>query len=339
MCGIIGYIGEKKAETLIIEGLKRLEYRGYDSSGIALIDKEGNLILEKKIGKIEVLEKYLQKFTNDATMGIGHTRWATHGKPTDINAHPHTDCKHEIVVAHNGIIENFKILKDILVKKGHKFISETDTEVLVHLIEEFYTDKLEVAVRHALKEIKGTFGIVVISKREPGKIVCARNSSPIVIGVGDGENFVASDAPAILGHTKRMVYLDDNEIGIVTKESFNIINMKNVPITKDVQEIEWSIEQAEKGGYPHFMLKEIFEQPDSIQDTMLGHLMEEVGDTRLGGFRIFSDQELLDLKRIIILGCGTSWHSGLIGKYLIEQFARIPVEVDYASEFRYRDPV
>ena len=341
MCGIIGYIGDKQAKPLILDGLKRLEYRGYDSSGIALITEAGELILEKKSGKIEMLENHLKGMEINSTFGVGHTRWATHGKPTDINAHPHMDCKHEIVVAHNGIIENFKILKDILIKKGHKFISDTDTEVLVHLIEEFYKAKIEieVAVRYALKEIKGTFGIVVISKREPDKIICARNSSPIVIGVGEGENFIASDTPAILGHTKRMVYLDDDEIAIIKKDSFRIINMKNVPITKEVQEIEWSIEQAEKGGYPHFMLKEIFEQPDAIHNTMLGHLMEDIGDTRLGGFRIFSDDELRDLERIIIIACGTSWHAALIGKYLIEQFARIPVDVDYASEFRYRNPV
>ncbi len=341
MCGIIGYIGDKQAKPLIMDGLKRLEYRGYDSSGIALITEAGELILEKKMGKIEMLENHLKDMDLNSTFGVGHTRWATHGKPTDINAHPHMDCKHEIVLAHNGIIENFKILKDILIKKGHKFISDTDTEVLVHLIEEFYKDKIEieVAVRYALKEIKGTYGIVLISKREPDKIICARNSSPIVIGVGEGENFIASDTPAILGHTKRMVYLDDDEIAIIKKDSFRIINMKNVPITKEVQEIEWSIEQAEKGGYPHFMLKEIFEQPDAIHNTMLGHLMEDIGDTRLGGFRIFSDEELRDLERIIIIACGTSWHAALIGKYLIEQFARIPVDVDYASEFRYRDPV
>ncbi|MCK4666511.1 glutamine--fructose-6-phosphate transaminase (isomerizing) [Candidatus Dependentiae bacterium] len=341
MCGIIGYIGDKQAKPLIMDGLKRLEYRGYDSSGIALITEAGELILEKKMGKIEMLENHLKGMEINSTFGVGHTRWATHGKPTDINAHPHMDCKHEIVVAHNGIIENFKVLKDILIKKGHKFISDTDTEVLVHLIEEFYKDKIEieVAVRYALQEIEGTFGIVVISKREPDKIICARNSSPIVIGVGEDENFIASDTPAILGHTKRMVYLDDDEIAIIKKDSFRIINMKNVPITKEVQEIEWSIEQAEKGGYPHFMLKEIFEQPDAIHNTMLGHLMEDIGDTRLGGFRIFSDDELRDLERIIIIACGTSWHAALIGKYLIEQFARIPVDVDYASEFRYRNPV
>lgn len=337
MCGIVGYIGKQKAVPILMDGLKRLEYRGYDSAGIAVLENK-ELLFEKAAGKISVLENMLNGKKFDATTGIAHTRWATHGEPTNQNAHPHIDCKGEIAVVHNGIIENFDALKEVLARKGHKFITQTDTEVLAHLIEEYFEGDLAEATRTALSLIEGTYGIAVLSQKNPDKIVVARHGSPLVIGNGEDENFVASDVSAILKHTKQVVYLKDNEMAVVTSKDFSITTIDNIKVTPHIQEISWSLDMIEKGGYSHFMLKEIFEQPLTLRDAIRGRLNSIDGTARLSGLNLQYEQ-LQHINRIIFLACGTSWHAGLIGEYMIEENAGIPVEVEYASEFRYRSPI
>jgi glucosamine--fructose-6-phosphate aminotransferase (isomerizing) len=337
MCGIVGYLGPRQAAPLLIEGLRRLEYRGYDSSGIAVLNGHG-LVIAKQAGKLSALEKQLGDAAPTGTIGIGHTRWATHGPPTRINAHPHTDQSGRIALIHNGIIENAGALKQVLVQRGHQFQSETDTEVLAHLIGECYTGNLEEAVAQALREVDGAYGIAVISADQPDVLVAARKGSPLLVGVGEGEWFVASDASAILEHTRSVVYLDDGEMCVLTRDGYHVRDLSATRIQKEVNQIEWDLATIERGGYSHFMLKEIFEQPDTVRNTMRGHLLEEEGTARVSGLNL-TDDEIKQINRIVITACGTSWHSGLIGEYMLEELARIPVEVEYASEFRYRNPV
>ncbi len=337
MCGIVGYVGKKKAVPILIEGLRRLEYRGYDSAGMAVLEKDG-LIFEKTAGKVNALDDLIKKRNFKSTIGIAHTRWATHGEPTDLNAHPHLDCKQQIAVVHNGIIENFSSLKELLKRKGHKFTTDTDTEILAHLIEEYYEGDLCEATRLALTQVEGTYGIAVLCKDRPEEIVAARHGSPLVIGQGEGENFVASDISAILRHTNQVVYLEDMEIALVNKEKFSISTIDKVEVTPQVQEISWTLDQIERGGFPHFMLKEIFEQSVTLQNAMRGRLNPEEGTVRLNGLNL-QYEELRHIDRVIFIACGTSWHAALIGEYILEEFASIPVEVEYASEFRYRSPI
>ena len=339
MCGIVGYVGNRIAAPMLIEGLKRLEYRGYDSAGIAMANGHG-LETRKAKGKISQLEGVVLNHPLHGTMGIAHTRWATHGQPNEGNAHPHTDCKNEIAVVHNGIIENYGALRTMLQKQGHTFKSETDTEVLAHLIEAAMgdSDPLEDAVIDALHLVEGTYGIAVISTKDPEKIVCARKGSPLLIGLGDGEYYVASDVAAILQHTRQVVYLDDGEMGVLTKKGYEVLDLNARRIKKGVSRIDWSLDEIEKGGFDHFMLKEIFEQPHTIQETMRGRLVVDEGFSKLGGLNL-SKEELLAIDQVIITACGTSWHSGLIGEMYIEELARIRCETEYASEFRYRNPI
>jgi glucosamine--fructose-6-phosphate aminotransferase (isomerizing) len=339
MCGIIGYIGKNDhVGEILLEGLKRLEYRGYDSAGIAIV-RDGSLVWEKTAGKIHQLEEKLKDVDLRGRLGIAHTRWATHGEPNRTNAHPHFDCAQRIALIHNGIIENYQTLKKSLEAEGHRFITETDTETLAHLIEKYYTGKdLEVAVRKALEKVEGTYGIIVISATEPDKMVAARNGSPIVMGIGEDEYIIASDVAAILKHTRQVIYLEDHEMIVATPDRFTTMTVDNEYVSHDVQEVDWDLEMIEKGGHPHFMLKEIFEQPETIKNAMRGRLIPATGEVRLGGLNMNED-ELREVKRIVLLGCGTSWHAALIGEYMIEEKARIPVEVEYASEFRYRNPV
>jgi glucosamine--fructose-6-phosphate aminotransferase (isomerizing) len=340
MCGIVAYIGPKQAFPILIKGLQRLEYRGYDSSGVALIDSE--LSIYKKKGKVAELEAFVKDKNVKGHIGIGHTRWATHGKPDDINAHPHTGQHGRIVLIHNGIIENYAVLKSALTKLGHTFKSETDTEVLAHLIEEVQQrDNLPVeeAVRQALTQAHGAFAIVVMDKNDPEKLVAARRSSPLVIGVGKNEFLIGSDATPIVEHTKKVVYLKDEEVATITLDGqMHIKTLRNEEATATIQLIEMEIEQLEKSGYDYFMLKEIFEQPTTIAECMRGRMNEEEGWVRLGGMEEHK-MRMIHADRMIILGCGTSWHAGMIAEYLFEDLARLPVEVEYASEFRYRNPV
>ncbi|MGB2867841.1 MAG: glutamine--fructose-6-phosphate transaminase (isomerizing) [Bacteroidota bacterium] len=341
MCGIVGYIGSKNSVPIILEGLKRLEYRGYDSAGIALI-RDHSFYVRKKSGKVADLVKEIQSEGGmpSASVGMGHTRWATHGEPNDINAHPHMDCRGEIAVIHNGIIENFRALKTKLERLGHTFLSATDTEVLSHLIEEIYkTHKdLFTAVRLALREVRGTYGLVVLSTHEPDKMVAARMGSPLILGIGEGENLVAADAAAIIEHTRKVVYLKDGEVVELTARGFRTTTADDVKVDKVIEEITFDLSQIERGGYDHFMMKEINEQPETIRNAMRGRLRVEEGNVKLGGLHHVMDK-LLQAKRFIIIGCGTSWHAGLVGEYMLEQVAKIPTEVEYASEFRYRNPV
>jgi glutamine---fructose-6-phosphate transaminase (isomerizing) len=338
MCGIVGYIGPKTATPLLIEGLKRLEYRGYDSAGIATMNGAG-LETRKAKGKISMLEAVVEGSPVHGTVGIAHTRWATHGPPNECNAHPHHDCTNTIAVVHNGIIENYAALRQMLIQQGHTFQSETDTEVLAHLIEAAMDeDSLEDAVIDALHLVEGTYGIAVISSRDPDKIVAARKGSPLLLGLGENEFYVASDVAAILQHTRQVVYLDDGEMGVLTRNGYEVLDLNARRVRKGVSRIDWDLDQIEKGGFDHFMLKEIFEQPQTIQNTMRGRLVVEEGFSKLGGLNL-TRQQMLDLDRIVITACGTSWHSGLIGELYIEELARIPVEVEYASEFRYRNPI
>ncbi len=342
MCGIVGYVGNKCAVDTIINGLKRLEYRGYDSAGVALVDDD--LFVNKKSGKISNLEQSLcdgaHGDINRYHTGIGHTRWATHGVPSDLNAHPHMDCHNEIAVVHNGIIENFAAIKKMLMEKGHRIISDTDTEVIAHLIEYHYEQNGDLldAVMKAIANLEGTYGLCIVSKREPGRIIAARNGSPLILGAGDGEMIVASDASAIIEHTNRVIYLEDREILDLTKDNFRTydLNLKN--IDKKIVDIDWDIKAIEKMGFDHFMLKEIFEQPETIHNAYRGRAVTENCSIRLDGLRL-TEAELNGIQRVIFIACGTSWHAGLIGEYLIEEYARIPVEVEYASEFRYRKPI
>ncbi len=339
MCGIVGYIGPKDSLPIILEGLRRLEYRGYDSAGVALIGEKG-LFIQKKAGKVADLVRSIVKNGSASHLGIGHTRWATHGEPNDVNAHPHWDCAHEIAIIHNGIIENYATLKQKLVQDGHGIRTVTDTEVLVHLIEEMYrrSRDLFTAVRQALLEVEGAYGILVVSTKEPDKIIAARKGSPLVIGVGEGENLVASDAAALVDHTRSVMYLEDGEVACLTADSLVTKTVHDEQIIKQVEEITFDLEQIEKGGYEHFMLKEIHEQPESIRNSLRGRLLVSEGTAKLGGLEPVAEK-LLRTQRIIITACGTSWHAALVGKYMIEQLAGIPVEVDYASEFRYRNPI
>jgi len=338
MCGIIGYVGEGDAPTILIDGLKRLEYRGYDSAGIAVIFKD-ELFLRRCKGKVADLEKILRKEPVSSSIGIGHTRWATHGKPSEENAHPHTDCKNEIVLIHNGIIENHMELKQKLKKEGHKFKSETDTEIIVHLIEKFYTQTKDLlnAVSKAIKELKGSYAIGVLTKREPDRIVAARKESPLIVGLGKGENFIASDIPAVLPHTREVVALDDGEVALIKKDKVEIFK-NGKKIKKKSSIVPWDPVMAEKEGFKHFMLKEIFEQPRAIQDTLRGRYNLETGEVSFE-FLNLSDQEIKNFKKIFIVACGTAYHAGVVGKFLIENLAKIPVEVDIGSEFRYRNPL
>jgi glucosamine--fructose-6-phosphate aminotransferase (isomerizing) len=337
MCGIVGYIGEKSATPLLIEGLKRLEYRGYDSAGVAIMNGAG-VETRKEAGKISRLESVLANSPVEGNMGIAHTRWATHGVPNQCNAHPQTDCKNHIAVVHNGIIENSTTLKAHLVELGHKFTSDTDTEVIAHLIEEAFDGNLEDAVIEALWQIEGTYGIAVISSDDRNKIVAARKGSPLLIGLGDGEYYVASDASAILAHTREVVYLDDGELAVLTRDGYRVINLRAQTTEKKVSKIDWDLSQIERGGFDHFMLKEIFEQPETIENCMRGRLLLDEGTSKLGGLNM-SDDALLKIDNIVITACGTSWHSALIGEHMLEELTRVPVEVEYASEFRYRNPI
>ncbi|MDB5034226.1 MAG: glmS [Chlorobi bacterium] len=338
MCGIIGYIGPQQAYPILLNGLKRLEYRGYDSAGVAVID--GALKVEKKAGKVVDLELKIQSATPIGNIGIGHTRWATHGAPNDVNAHPHTDEKGEIALIHNGIIENYATIKKTLESEGYTFRTETDTEVLVQLIRALY-DKLgdlEDAFRLALKQVVGTYGVAMISTLDPGRIFVARNGSPLALGIGDGEFIVASDASAIVQYTRQVVYLTDGMMAVLERDKYTTKTIDNVVVNGQVEEISFDTEELEKGGYEHFMIKEIFEQPDTIRNAMRGRLQLDESTVRLGGLSSVADQ-LRDARRIIIVACGTSWHSALVGEYMFEQLANIPTEVEYASEFRYRDPI
>lgn len=336
MCGIVGYVGNKDAVPVLIEGLKNLEYRGYDSAGIAVL-KDKIVHIKKYPGKLKILEGHLEKEPICANLGIGHTRWATHGIPSKENAHPHTDCIGNIVVVHNGIIENHEALRKFLINEGHTFKSETDTEVIPHLIEKYYRGDLFSAVQKAIKHLKGTYAINVLCKEEPGVLIGVRNGSPLIIGIGDNEMFFASDVPAILKYTHRIVYLEENEIAVLKSSSFQIFNRSGKKISRESTLIDWDISQAKKGGYPHFMLKEIFEQPHSIADT-INNRIRNGGDVVFEKLKI-SEKELKKIKNITIISCGTAWHAGLIGKYMLEEYAQIPVEVDIASEFRYRKKI
>ncbi|WP_396204761.1 glutamine--fructose-6-phosphate transaminase (isomerizing) [Gemmatimonas sp.] len=337
MCGIVGYIGGRVATPLLIEGLKRLEYRGYDSAGVAIMNGNG-VETRRAAGKIARLESVIAADPPRGTLGIAHTRWATHGPPTEQNAHPHLSQDGKIAVVHNGIIENATALKAGLEARGVVFKSDTDTEVLAHLIETAYAGSLEAAVIEALNQVDGTYGIAVICSDETDKIVAARKGSPLLVGIGEGEYFVASDASAILTHTRHVVYLDDGDIAVVTKDGYKVVDLEATVREKPVTRIEWDLAQIERGGYPHFMLKEIFEQPTTVENTMRGRLILEEGFSKLGGLNISRD-DLLAIDNIIITACGTSWHSALIGEMMIEELCRIPVEVEYASEFRYRNPI
>jgi glutamine---fructose-6-phosphate transaminase (isomerizing) len=339
MCGLVGYIGDREATPILLNGLKRLEYRGYDSAGIAVL-QNGNIDVLKRAGKVNDLETLSALHPFSSTVGIGHTRWATHGEPNDQNAHPHVDHTGTIALIHNGIIENYSAIRRRLERDGIEFKTDTDTESLVQLISTFYdiTGNLEQSVRLALKEVDGTYGIAVISSREPGKLIAARMGSPLVLGINDGEYFVASDASAIVHHTRQVIFLEDGNIATLTREGYEVKTIGDEAVEHKIEQITFDIEQIEKGGYDHFMLKEIHEQPQTIMDSMRGRILKDKGTAKLGGLRdVVSALE--GARRIIITACGTSWHAGLVGEYMLEQYARIPVEVEYASEFRYRSPV
>ena len=337
MCGIVGYIGKNRAVPILIDGLKRLEYRGYDSAGLAFFENSG-LIIKKTKGKVRDLEELLKNSSYSGTAGIAHTRWATHGVPNRINAHPHTDCNGEITIVHNGIIENYSALKKYLENRGHVFKSDTDTEVIAHLIEENYSGSLFDTLPAALAEVEGTYGLAIISKKEPDRIFAARKGSPLLIGKGKDEFFIASDVAAILRYTNEIIYIEDDEIVELKRDGFSVKSMSNKKVSKKVQQISWNLDMIEKEGFPHFMLKEIFEQKTSLRNTLRGRLNHEEGTVRLDGLLEYTNQ-LKNSSRIIITACGTSWHSALIGEYLIEELAGIAVEVEYASEFRYRSPI
>jgi len=339
MCGIVGYIGPKCVVPLILDGLKRLEYRGYDSAGIAVVDDKGKLLIRRAPGKLHNLEESIRATPLDGVYGIGHTRWATHGRPTEENAHPHRDCTGEIVVVHNGIIENYVELKNQLAAEGHKFVTETDTEIIAHLVEKFSKDApLEVAVRKAVKTMTGSYALVALSAKDPNKIVAARLGPPIVVGLGEHEFFVASDIPAILPHTRSINFLGDGEMAVLTPQGVQLCDFEGRPIERPPQHISWDPIMAEKGGFKHFMQKEIFEQPRAVRDTLLGRISQETGKVFLDRMDV-SEDEFRGFRDVKILACGTSWHAALAGKFMIERLAHLPVEVDYGSEFRYRDPI
>jgi glutamine---fructose-6-phosphate transaminase (isomerizing) len=339
MCGIVGYIGSKKVVPVIIEGLRKLEYRGYDSAGIAVVDAAGQLHLRRAPGKLRNLETAIQNSPIDGTYGIGHTRWATHGRPTEENAHPHRDCTGQYVVVHNGIIENYFELKEKLRKEGHKFVTETDTEVVAHLIEKYAKDLLfEDAVRKTLKDLRGIYSLVFLSAKDPQKLVAARVGPPSVVGLGDGEYFVASDIPALLEHTRRIFFLADGDVAVLTRDGVRVTDLDGQPVERPAHTVTWDPLMAEKGGYKHFMLKEIFEQPRAVSDTLLGRISQDSGKVFLDAMQI-TEAQFREFQNVRIVACGTSWHAGLTGKFMIERLARLPVEVDYGSEFRYRDPI
>ncbi|HEV3255063.1 MAG TPA: glutamine--fructose-6-phosphate transaminase (isomerizing) [Candidatus Acidoferrales bacterium] len=340
MCGIVGYVGSKKVVPLILDGLRRLEYRGYDSAGIAVVGQNGKLEIRRAPGKLRNLEEVIRTSPLDGVYGMGHTRWATHGRPTEENAHPHRDCTGEIVVVHNGIIENYLELKHQLIREGHKFVTETDTEVIAHLVEKFSTKGvlLEDAVRKTVAQLTGIYALVVLSTRDPGKIVAARLGPPVVIGLGQDEYFVASDIPAVLPHTRDVFFLADGDIAVITPQGVRVMDFQGQTIERAVQHITWDPILAEKGGFKHFMQKEIFEQPRAVRDTLLGRFSLDTGKVFLDEMNI-TEHEFKELRGVKIVACGTSWHSGLAGKFLIERLAQVPVEVDYGSEFRYRDPI
>ena len=337
MCGIVGYVGSQESLPILLEGLRRLEYRGYDSAGVAVLNGRG-LVVEKAAGKIAVLEGRLESANPKGSLGIAHTRWATHGEPNTVNAHPHVDCDGNIAVVHNGTIENYVTLKKALVQEGHRFTTDTDTEVLAHLIEKYFEGNLERAVAAALQHVTGTYGIAVISSADPGKIVGARHGSPLVVGICDSEYILASDVSAIIRHTNQVVYLDDGEMVVLTPAGIQTTTIREETVNKRVETVDWDLDMIEKAGFPHFMLKEIFEQPQSLRNTLRGRFILEEGTARLGGLNM-SPAELRAITRVVITACGTSWHAGMIGEYMIEELARIPVEVEYASEFRYRNPI
>jgi glucosamine--fructose-6-phosphate aminotransferase (isomerizing) len=338
MCGIVGYIGGQQAVPIILDGLKRLEYRGYDSAGIAVLEKGNCLGVRRAQGKLRNLEETLRLNPVEGSYGIGHTRWATHGRPTEENAHPHRDCHGDIVVVHNGIVENYLALKQQLVEEGHRFVTETDTEVIAHLVEKYFDGNLENAVRESVKQLTGVFALSVISRKDPNKIVAARSGPPVVVGLGDGEYFVASDVPAILGYTRDMFFLADGDMAILTRDGVHLTDFSGRPVKRQVSHILWDPIMAEKGGYKHFMLKEIYEQPRAVRDTTLGRVGQESGRIFLDEMDI-SAKEFKEFRQVRIVACGTSWHAALAGKFMIERLARVPVEVDYGSEFRYRDPL
>jgi glutamine---fructose-6-phosphate transaminase (isomerizing) len=339
MCGIVGYIGDKKVVPILLDGLKRLEYRGYDSAGLAVIE-QGRMVIHRSVGRIKELENAVWGTNLTGTIGLGHTRWATHGRPTEENAHPHTDCTGDLVVVHNGIIENYLALKEKLVAEGHIFSSETDTEVIAHLIEKYLKEErdIEVATRRALNDVTGAYAIGVLWKGDPGRIVGAKCGSPLVVGLGEGDFFFASDIPAILNHTRNVLFLNDEEIVVLTKDGVSITTLAGEPVQRSVEKVLWSPILAEKGGYKHFMLKEIYEQPRAVRDTIRGRYSEETSQIFFEGMETL-DEVLPEIQKVGLIACGTAWHAGLIGKFLIEELCRVPVEVDYSSEFRYRDPV
>ncbi len=339
MCGIVGYIGNKNCVPILIEGLKRLEYRGYDSAGIGIITN-GTGDFAKSKGKVSVLEEKINSKNFKSGIGIGHTRWATHGEPNEVNAHPHFNEEKSLFLIHNGIIENYNVLKTGLKKLGYTFLSETDSEVLVHLIDSYLKKGhgLFQAVRLSLNQVEGTYGIAVVSSKEPDKIIVAKKGSPLVIGIGDDENFIASDVNALIAHTSQVVYMEDDEIAEISSSGFRAKSIHDKDIEKEIHDVEMNLDEITKGGYPHYMIKEIMEQPEAVRNSLRGRLLLDEGIARLGGLQGFADR-LANSKRIIITACGTSWHAALVGEYMLEQFAEIPVEVEYASEFRYRNPI
>ena len=339
MCGIVGYIGPKKVVPVIIEGLRKLEYRGYDSAGIAVVNAAGKMDIRRAPGKLRNLEEAIQKAPLDGIYGIGHTRWATHGRPTEENAHPHRDCTGQYVVVHNGIIENYLELKEKLQKQGHKFVTETDTEIVAHLVEEYAkTLSFEEAVRRTLKDLRGIYSLVFLSAKDPQKLIAARIGPPSVIGLGEGEYFVASDIPALLEHTREIFFLADGDIAILSRDGVRVTDHDGNPLSRPSHHVAWDPIMAEKGGYKHFMQKEIFEQPRAVRDTILNRISQDTGKVFLDEMQI-TDQQFRGFEKVRIVACGTSWHAALAGKFMIEKLARIPVEVDYGSEFRYRDPI
>ena len=337
MCGIVAYLGHREATPILLEGLKRLEYRGYDSAGIAVI-RDGQLLIRRAVGRISALEEKIDGHLTGTTIGMAHTRWATHGAPTEINAHPHCDASGRLALVHNGIIENYRVLRTFLENHDIVLESQTDTEVLAKLVGFFYEGDLGDAVRRALREVRGTFGIAVLHVGEPDTIVAARRGSPLIIGVGQGEYLVASDAAAVIQHTPQVIYLSDNEVATIRRDGFHTTNLQAVPVTKEVEEVEWTLAQLELGEHQHFMSKEIFEQPEALRTALRGRIDLQEGNVVLGGLSNVA-RELVRCKRIILAACGTAWHACLVGKYVIEEMARIPCEVEYASEFRYRNPL
>lgn len=338
MCGIIGYVGPKQAADLLVTGLKRMEYRGYDSAGLSIVDDKGEVQTRKAVGKIEALAGVVEDSPVKGGIGIAHTRWATHGGVSEENTHPHSGCSGDFWVVHNGIVENYQGIKEKLIMEGHKFSSETDTEVIAHLVEKYYQGNLEKAVSDAIGQIEGTFGLVVMSKHEPGKLVVARRSSPIIIGMGKNEYVVASDTAAILEYTKKVVYLDDDEMAVINRKGVNFLNLSQEKLKKQSQMVEWSTQEVGKDGYEHYMLKEIYGQPSSLRRSMAGRLLLEDGAAKLGGLEGVKDR-LSKIDRLLIIGCGTAFLSGMVGEYMLEEYAGIPVEMELAAEFRYRKPI